>query len=129
MSCKKRPLPYEGPVFNTLIYDAKYYNLANREFIFDDLVWEIIEDDNGLTLSAFIYVLRPDPFFNPNWSYEVSIKADTSVNWINVLRAGINPSPPANSFLYNISPGRIFIYPYKANDQLRGRVSLKIKFL
>jgi hypothetical protein len=123
-SCKKSTSPYEGPVFNTLIYDARYYNLAGREFIFDSLVWEV----NDFNQPVFLIVQRPDPFFNPNWTYEVSIKPDTSSAWVNVFRAPINSPPSANSFLYNILSGRIVVYHKQTNNQLTGSVSLKIKF-
>ena len=125
MSCKKGPVNYEGPVFNTLIYDAKYYNLAGREFMFDSMVWEV----NDFNQQLFLIVQRPDPFFNPNWTYEVSIKPDTSSAWINVVRAAVNSPQSPDNFLYSISFGTIVIYSRQTNNQLTVPVSLKIKFL
>ena len=112
VSCSKQDQPPQPRVGTYPLHP-----MAGNEIQVDSLIWEPDES----VKNAFIYIRNRPDLFMPFWKLDISLRLDTSQVWI--------PVNLSNGFVYNLSPGQLYISPYPADTTLAGRqASVKIKF-
>src|SRR5688572_48606 len=130
ISCNKNPSSIETPPPSPSLD-----TLRGREFEFNDLTWQEIHSPGP---NVIVAIHRPDLFFNPFRSLEVTIRLDTSAIWLGVLRDTGSPYPAGFDFFYTIGGsdffhadgGHLYIFPISGNHSLVGtKVSIKVKFI
>src|SRR5688572_27910716 len=131
ISCNKNPSSIVSPPSTPQSLDT----LRGREFEFNNLNWQAIHSPGP---NVIVAIYRPDLFFNPFISPEVTIRLDTSTIWLGVLRDTGSPYPAGFDFFYTIGgsdlfhadSGHLYIFPISGNPLFAGiRVSVRVRFI
>ena len=102
-------------------------SLTGREVIFENLV----SQDGPPLLNSIIHSIqystpeRPDLFLHPYVKVDVSLKFDSSLNWLPVTSLSEAIGGGSSSLYYDIYSSRLHVYDYHFNGQ---NILVKVKF-